>query len=65
MNNVEKTKLMKLKKLFAWGPIPTPLEEINEELVWIEKPGIKNMRYLEVYESDLDIFLDAGWEVCD
>lgn len=42
---------------------PSPISDISEETIWIQKPGIKEMRYIDVYESDLDIFLENGWEV--
>lgn len=42
---------------------PIPISDISEETIWIQKPGIKEMRYIDVYESDLDIFLENGWEV--
>ena len=40
-----------------------PAEEVDGPTVWIQKPGVKDMRYIEVYESNLDIFLENGWEV--
>lgn len=40
-----------------------PPEEIDTPTTWIQKPGVKDMRYLEVYEDNLDIFLADGWEV--
>lgn len=57
--------LKKLQKIFQCKLEPAPIESIDEPTIWIEKDGIKGKRYIDVYESNLDIFLSDGWEVCE
>ena len=54
--------LKNLKKIFQIDLSPAD-QILDDQTIWIQKPGIKEMRYIDVYESDLDIFLENGWEV--
>lgn len=53
--------LNKLMDIFSFKL--EPAEEIYEDTIYICKPGIKDLRIIDVYESDLDLFLDDGWEI--